>query len=312
MHGLLRWFKLDFFKWCNKPGCENIYCSAVPEVNPSSMEGVGTERASATEASDGGAQVTEVYRCSVCREVTRFPRYNNPAMLLTTRRGRCGEFANTFALICRSLGFDTRYVLDWTDHVWVEVWLSSLGRFVHADSCERSLDSPLMYEAGWNKKLHTIASFGRYGVNDVISRYSRKLDEIYVRRFEELELPEMSIRQCISHHDSIIYQEYITRNTQFMSLQQQSLVEERPWDSTSAHFDTLEQGAIGFKVLADMVLPLDVVQARRRKEQRDLMGMAFLQPKDVKLEEMRGRISGDLAWRAARGELGACATVVDE
>lgn len=308
MHGLLRWFKCDFFKWCNKPGCENVYCSAVPDVNPSNMESVGTERAYTTEATDGGAQMTEVYRCSVCRELTRFPRYNNPAMLLSTRRGRCGEFANTFALLCRSLGLDTRYVLDWTDHVWVEVWLPSLGRFVHADSCERALDSSLMYEAGWNKKLHTIISFGRYGINDVISRYSRKSDEIYMRRHEQLELPEISVRQSISQHDSSVYQAYVTRTVASRQSDEQSQIPEGIWDSDSVHFDTLELDSIGFKRLAAIELPVDVVDIRRRKECRDLMGMTFLRPKDVKLEEMRGRISGDIAWRVARGELGTCTT----
>lgn len=76
----------------------------------------------------------------------RFPRYNDPGRLLQTRRGRCGEWANAFALCCRAIGLDTRYILDLTDHVWVEYYSQSLARWIHMDPCEAAYDQPLLYE----------------------------------------------------------------------------------------------------------------------------------------------------------------------
>ena len=103
------------------------------------MEGIGGDQPSEQERREGEAGRVETYRCNECTKITRFARYNDPAFLVAEplhRRGRCGEWANAFCLICRAIGLDARYVLDFTDHVWVEIWVPSLGRYVHADPCE--------------------------------------------------------------------------------------------------------------------------------------------------------------------------------
>ena len=68
----------------------------------------------------------EGYKCSIHGNLLRFPRYNHPVKLFETRTGRCGEWANAFTAICKALGHDTRIVLDWTDHVWTEVYVEEM------------------------------------------------------------------------------------------------------------------------------------------------------------------------------------------
>lgn len=173
--GLLKWFKRDFFSWTNKPKCDRCGIAG-PRV-----ESIGMTGPNAAEER-GWAGRVELYKCKECDVITRFPRYNNPRMLLETRNGRCGEWANCFTLVCRACGLDARWVLDWTDHVWTEVWIESLQRYVHADPCENRLDTPLMYESGWKKKLTYVVAFSAHGVSDATARYTRKMPELLTRR----------------------------------------------------------------------------------------------------------------------------------
>lgn len=104
--------------------------------------------------------------------------------MLETRGGRCGEWANCFCLCLRALDFDARYVLDWTDHVWCEVYSNSQKRWLHADPCENTLDKPLLYEHGWGKGLSYVIAFSRFECVDVSWRYSAKHKELLDRRNE--------------------------------------------------------------------------------------------------------------------------------
>jgi hypothetical protein len=116
---LVRWFKADFFQWTNTLPCGR--CAG------RDTEAVGGTQPTAVERAGGGASVVELHRCRGCGFMTRFPRYNNPALLLDWRKGRCGEWANCFTLCALAAGFEARHVSDWTDHVWTEVWLPDAG-----------------------------------------------------------------------------------------------------------------------------------------------------------------------------------------
>ncbi|OMO96376.1 Transglutaminase-like protein [Corchorus olitorius] len=168
---LLFWFKKSF-SWVNAPPCEG--CG-----NETTGQGMGNALSSEIQY---GATRVELYRCNICSRVTRFPRYNDPLKLVETRKGRCGEWANCFTLYCRAFGYESRLVVDFTDHVWTECYSDVLGRWMHLDPCEAIYDRPLLYEKGWDKKLNYVIAIAKDGVYDVTKRYTRKWHEVLSRR----------------------------------------------------------------------------------------------------------------------------------
>jgi peptide-N4-(N-acetyl-beta-glucosaminyl)asparagine amidase len=214
---LLHWFKKDFFKWVNKPECGKC------EGKEATMKGIGATMPNAEERL-GAAGVTEIYVCQLCGCQTRFPRYNDPGKLLTWRQGRCGEFANCFTLFCLSLGFEARHVVDWTDHVWTEVWSDSQQRWLHCDSCEDKCDIPLIYEAGWGKKLNYAIAFAQTHIIDVTKRYTRQWDEVLTRRNL---INETFLEQQINNFNQLIASnlppEYLPTLIERNSLERQEL-----------------------------------------------------------------------------------------
>ena len=170
---LLQWFKESFFRWMDAPPC--------------SICGAGTKLigrvAPLPEESAHLAGTVESYHCQAgCVQSTRFPRYNDPARLLQTRVGRCGEWANCFTLMCLSAGLEARYVVDWGDHVWTEVYSTAQRRWLHADPCENVCDEPLLYEAGWGKKLSYVIAYSTDDIQDVTWRYTAHPSYVLARR----------------------------------------------------------------------------------------------------------------------------------
>ncbi|KAI8608085.1 hypothetical protein BC830DRAFT_39795 [Chytriomyces sp. MP71] len=161
--------------WVNNHPCDA--CGATDTV------GIGSGSPTQADLADGADRV-ELYSCQQCKTVTRFPRFNNVLRLMKTRKGRCGEWANLFTLFSCAMGYETRYVMDFTDHVWCEFYSETYGRWVNVDPSEGSgsIDQPLMYEAGWGKKLTYIFAIGEYEVVDVFRRYTRDVPAMLKRR----------------------------------------------------------------------------------------------------------------------------------
>jgi hypothetical protein len=142
---LMRWFKESFFAWVKNPPCSK--CS-----NPTC--GLGMAVPTQDELARG-ANTVEAYRCTSesCGGFERFARYTDAFVLMETRRGRAGEWANCFGMLCRAMGFRVRWLWSSEDYVWLEIFSDYRKRWVSVDVCEQAFDRPLMYTKGSTRHL---------------------------------------------------------------------------------------------------------------------------------------------------------------
>lgn len=261
----LSWFKREFFTWCDAPACGRCGCTDAPTpLGP----GVPTPE----EAKHGASRV-ETYACASprCGASVRFPRYNDAVKLLETRAGRCGEWANCFTLCCRALGFEARWVLDWTDHVWTEVYSDAQKRWLHCDPCEEACDTPKLYERGWGKRLSFVVAFGKDDVVDVTKRYVLDFENVTTKERRAV-LPDPRDEVWVA-------------------------------EAIAARVEALRRGASETDP-AKRARRANELRARDAREAASLHNFSFEDSGFGTKDDSRGRTTGSLAWRAARGELG--------
>ncbi len=289
---LTAWFKNSFFKWTNNPPC-----SSCGSANTS---GIGAAAPTPAEQ-QGQAGHVEVYSCSACSALTRFPRYNNPLTLIKSRQGRCGEWANAFVFLCTALGWDVRHVHDWTDHVWAEVWSPAQCKWLHVDPCENAIDAPLLYEAGWGKKLNWVIAMSPREVVDVTWRYTQNWEEVSQRRAE---VPEAWLAAYVRTLDWQQWQH---------SLLHLPLSDDAPQASSSALGLVLAtasdiahgKAGSGPDTSRWLAARLTYLQRRRQLENIQMATNVLVKAGSLSAAEATGRLSGSLQWRLARAETGA-------
>ena len=265
----LSWFKREFFTWCDAPACGTCGCTDAPTP-------LGAGVPTPDEAKHGASRV-ETYACASprCGAAIRFPRYNDAVHLLETRAGRCGEWANCFTLCCRALGFEARWVLDWTDHVWTEVYSDAQRRWLHCDPCEEACDQPKLYERGWGKRLSFVVAFGKDDVVDVTKRYVLDFENV-TRKERRAVLPDP--------RDEVWVAEAIAERVAALR-RGASLKNKNEGDETTRARRASELAS------------RDAREARSFTVSVEVTGLGTK-------NDSRGRTTGSLAWRAARGELG--------
>lgn len=165
---LLEWFRERYpyyHQKCTSCGCDETAVLGTMRAGPS----VG-----------GKAGRVEYFYCAACEKHTVFARYNSLSHIVEEGRGRCGEYAAVWYAIMQSLGYQSRWVVDWTDHVWVEINVQ--GDWVHMDPCEAAFADKMMY-AGWGKKHTFVVAFDKnQGAQDVTSDYCDDVEAAQSRR----------------------------------------------------------------------------------------------------------------------------------
>lgn len=168
-------FKYTYMTWMSAPKCsvcvDAPVCVSGEGACACSLHTRTAGHRSPTAAELAlGVGTVEMYACAQCARPEKFARHRDVTQLLRTRyanfsqfefsskclrTGRCGEYSQLFAAILQAYGFDMRLTFDLADHIWNEWYEPATATWIHCDSCEASVDQPLLYESGLSAVLST-------------------------------------------------------------------------------------------------------------------------------------------------------------
>jgi len=119
---------ISFYGWT----VQNVFCAKYFLVQVISLKGDTLQAGMSSPDPEENKYTTrdvELWRCSRCNRIEKFPRYNDPIKLLSSRRGRCGEFANvSFPRKSTYTVFCVAGAGNWSRHsMGLECWGSCLG-----------------------------------------------------------------------------------------------------------------------------------------------------------------------------------------
>jgi hypothetical protein len=209
------------FAQCDMKAASQILgrITCTPEMNVASNDCVYAELRRCEKCTTPGLQFFEFYRPHGA--VALFDTKNTREGVM----GRCSEFSRAAHGLFASLGYETRLIVDFTDHVWVEIRVPKgpSGKWIHADPSEGVMDQPLMYEQGWGKKLTMIFALTPYHIEHVTAKYTANYEETVKRRgiddaslnaaVEEVNVRLQSEipRDSWGHPNASSYEEHTTR-----------------------------------------------------------------------------------------------------
>lgn len=283
---LTSWFKADFFQWTNTLPCGA--CGGETRAG-------GGVQPSPAEARDG-ARITELHVCRLCDTTTRFPRLNRPAAVLAARRGRCGEWANAFTATATAAGWWARKVDDWTDHLWTELWFPPCSAhprsaWLHVDACEAAIDNPHMYETGWGKKLNCIVATGVQHCMDVTPAYTRAWLDVLTRRAAIA--PEPALAAMVNASNWQLLSTAVVQPARSSAVSASTIAA-----SVRAGHGITSHGLLEWARMAGATV------AAARLQSTSLAANLLGDVQRTSDAEFQGRLSGALAWRQQRGEVG--------